>query len=130
MAVRIRLKRTGARNAASYRVVAADTRSPRDGRFLETLGWYDPNRRPGENCRIDIERIEDWVRRGAQVSDTVRSLVKQTRRSAGQPVAEEDPAASEAAKAAETPDAAVPPESPAAGDVPAAEPADEDKSEG
>jgi len=116
MAVRIRLKRTGARNAASFRVVAADTRSPRDGRFLETLGWYDPKRPPGENCRIEVERLEDWVRRGAQVSDTVRSLVKQSRRPGGAPAAEEAPAA--------------PATPPAAGDAPAdAEAAEGDKSE-
>jgi small subunit ribosomal protein S16 len=69
------LTRTGARNKPSYRVVAADTRSPRDGRFIEELGWYDPTR-PRDVVRLDLDRIRYWMGRGAQVSDTVKSLVK------------------------------------------------------
>ena len=81
MAVKIRLTRTGAKNQASFRVVATDTRFPRDGRFLETLGWYDP-KREGETFHLDLDRIEYWTGHGAQLSDTVRSLCRQARRSA------------------------------------------------
>jgi small subunit ribosomal protein S16 len=78
MAVSIRLRRTGGKNEVSYRVVAADSRSPRDGRFLEILGWYDPKRK-GDNCVLKMDRIEHWKSRGAQLSDTVCSLVRKTR---------------------------------------------------
>ncbi len=79
MAVKIRLTRTGARNAASYRIVAADTRSPRDGRFIETLGWYDP-KMSENNFDLKMDRIDYWTANGAQASDTVKSLVKRARR--------------------------------------------------
>jgi small subunit ribosomal protein S16 len=75
MALKIRLTRTGARNKAAFRVVAADTRFPRDGRFLEVLGWYDPKMN-GVNFKIEKDRIEEWKRKGAQISDTVRNLLK------------------------------------------------------
>ena len=75
MAVKIRLTRTGAKNSASFRVVAADSRSPRDGRFLETLGWYDPKLK-GDNSSLKLNRIDHWVKEGAEVSPTVRSLIK------------------------------------------------------
>lgn len=81
MAVRVRLRRTGSKNNACYRVVAADVRSPRDGTCLETLGWYDP-RREGVNFELDIERIDYWLDHGAKISDTVGSLVKKARRAA------------------------------------------------
>ena len=79
MSVKIRLKRTGARNTPGFRVVVADARSPRDGRFLETLGWYNPTMTSG-NVKIDRERYAHWVAQGAQVSDTVRSLLKRMNR--------------------------------------------------
>ena len=79
MAVKIRLRRTGCNNCVSYRVVATDGRSPRDGKFLETLGWYDP-KREGENYQIDMERVAFWQGRGAQVSETVASLLRRMRR--------------------------------------------------
>lgn len=79
MAVKIRLTRMGARNAARYRVVATDARAPREGRVLETLGWYDPTRTEG-NCEIKLDRIDFWKERGACVSDTVSSLVKKVRK--------------------------------------------------
>ena len=75
------MTRTGAKNSASYRIVAADRRSPRDGKCLEVLGWYDP-KLDGRNCEIKLDRIEHWKRNGAQLSDTVRSLVKQSAQSA------------------------------------------------
>jgi len=78
MSVKIRLTRTGARNSPCYRVVAADTRSPRDGGNLEILGWYDP-KREGKNFLIKSERIVDWEQRGANVSATVKSLLKRAR---------------------------------------------------
>jgi small subunit ribosomal protein S16 len=75
MAVKIRMRRTGATNDPSFRVVATDSRFPRDGRFLETLGWYNP-KAEGINVKVDRERMNYWVSKGAQVSDTVRSLLK------------------------------------------------------
>ena len=79
MAVKIRLRRTGCSNCVSYRVVATDGRSPRDGKFLEMLGWYDP-KREGENYKIDLERVAFWQARGAQLSETVASLLRRNRR--------------------------------------------------
>ena len=79
MAVKIRMTRTGTRNCVCYRVVAADARSPRDGAMLEILGWYDPKQK-GVNFEINEERIQYWRDRGAQMSDTVRSLLKRAGR--------------------------------------------------
>lgn len=79
MAVKIRMKRTGARNDACFRVVAADVRSPRDGKNLETLGWYTPGAK-GQTFELKMDRIEHWIGNGAQVSDTVASLIKQARK--------------------------------------------------
>lgn len=90
MSVKIRLKRTGARNAPSYRVVVADARSPRDGKFLETLGWYDP-KMANAGMKLDIERYAYWVAQGAQASDTVRSLAKKASRMAAEAPAEMPP---------------------------------------
>jgi len=81
MAVKVRMTRTGARNSASFRVVAADSRFPRDGRFLEVLGWYDP-KLEGRNFELKLDRIEHWRKRGAQLSDTVRNLVKKAKEDA------------------------------------------------
>ncbi len=75
MAVRIRLKRTGAKKAPHYRVVVADSRSPRDGRFIEELGYYNPVADPAV-IQIDAEKAVDWLKKGAQPSDTVRTLFK------------------------------------------------------
>ncbi len=102
MAVKIRLTRTGARNAACFRVVAADSRSPRDGRFIETLGWYDP-RKTGKNFELKLDRIQYWQGVGAQCSHTVTSLVKRAEvepevEAAPAPV-EDTPAPAEAAPA-------------------------------
>ncbi len=81
MAVRIRLKRTGAKNAPAFRIVVADGRSPRDGRFIEELGTYMP-RRKGENFTINLERANYWVEKGAQPSETVASFLREARRKA------------------------------------------------
>lgn len=75
MSVKIRLKRMGAKNAPSYRVVVADSRSPRDGRCIEEIGSYDP-KRPGVNYILDLERARYWVGVGAQPSETVASFIK------------------------------------------------------
>ena len=82
MAVRIRLKRTGAKNQPVYRVVVADSRSPRDGKFIEELGTYHPSVK-GENYTLNLERARYWIGVGAQPSDTVASMIrKATRKSA------------------------------------------------
>ena len=75
MAVKIRLRRMGARNNPFYRVVVADSRSPRDGRFLEELGYYDPKSDPAV-ISIDKEKAEEWIKKGAQPTDTVKRLLK------------------------------------------------------
>jgi small subunit ribosomal protein S16 len=75
--VRIRLRRMGTSKLAFYRIVAADSRKAQDGRFLDVLGYYDPLRRPQE-IRVDEARIFDWMKRGAQVSETVRSILRRT----------------------------------------------------
>jgi small subunit ribosomal protein S16 len=75
MAVRIRLKRTGAKNAPSFRIVVADSRSPRDGKFIEEIGSYDPKQK-GTNFKMDLERAKYWVSKGAQPSETVASMIK------------------------------------------------------
>ena len=75
MSVKVRLTRTGANRDNNFRVVATDTRNPRDGRFIEILGWYDPKKK-GVNFGLKLDRIEHWVKNGAIVSETVRSLLK------------------------------------------------------
>jgi small subunit ribosomal protein S16 len=79
--VKIRLRRIGTRNVPAYRIVVADIRSPRDGRFIENLGTYDP-RKAGDNFRVDLDRAKYWVQKGAQPSDTVRSILKKAERAA------------------------------------------------
>ncbi|MBP3372498.1 MAG: 30S ribosomal protein S16 [Clostridia bacterium] len=75
MSVRIRLKRVGAKKAPVYRIVVADSRAPRDGRFIEEIGFYNPIANPAE-LRVDLEKANEWIRKGAQPSDTVRGLLK------------------------------------------------------
>jgi ribosomal protein S16 len=74
MAVKIRLKRMGAKRAPFYRIVAADSRAPRDGRFIEQLGTYDPTKNPAA-VTLKEEEILKWLNDGAQPSDTVRNLL-------------------------------------------------------
>jgi small subunit ribosomal protein S16 len=83
MAVSIRLRREGARNRPYYKVVVADSRSPRDGKFIEILGTYDP-KKPDHNSTLQLDRIEHWISRGAQPSDTVRSLIKKNKKQSDQ----------------------------------------------
>ncbi|HOB20450.1 MAG TPA: 30S ribosomal protein S16 [Candidatus Atribacteria bacterium] len=75
MAVKMRLKRMGAKKSPFYRVVVADSRYPRDGRFIEEIGYYNPNTNPSE-IKIDAEKAREWLRKGAQPTDTVRALLK------------------------------------------------------
>lgn len=75
MAVRIRLKRIGAKNAPAYRVVIADSRSPRDGRFIEEVGCYEPTKK-ADTFKLDLERIKYWLGKGAQPTETVASLIE------------------------------------------------------
>ena len=75
MAVTIRLRRTGAKKAPSYRVVVADSRYPRDGRFIEEIGYYDPLTEP-VTIKIDMEKANNWIQNGAQPTDTVKALLK------------------------------------------------------
>jgi small subunit ribosomal protein S16 len=81
MAVSIRLRREGAKNRPYYKVVVTDSRSPRDGKFIEIIGTYDP-KKTGHNSTLKVDRAEYWIARGAQPSDTVRSLLKKTKKQA------------------------------------------------
>jgi len=81
MSVKVRLRRTGGKNDICYRVVATDSRSPRDGSYLEGLGWYDP-KKTGVNFQVRVDRIQYWESKGAIVSDTVRSLVRKAKKAA------------------------------------------------
>ncbi len=75
--VKIRLKRTGKKKDPSYRVVVADERMPRDGRFIEEIGFYNPMTEPAQ-IKIDAEKAQKWIKNGAQPSDTVRALLKKS----------------------------------------------------
>lgn len=75
MAVRMRLKRMGAKKAPFYRIVVADSRSPRDGKFIEQVGYYDPTKEPAV-IKVDEEIAKKWLSTGAQPSDTVKKLLK------------------------------------------------------
>ena len=79
MAVAIRLRREGARNHPYYKIVVADQRSPRDGKFIEILGTYDP-KQEGENWKIALDRAEYWVGVGARPSQTVNSIITKARK--------------------------------------------------
>ena len=73
--VKIRLRRMGAKKAPFYRIVVADSRYPRDGRFIEEIGIYDPVAEPA-NLKVDVDRAQAWIKSGAQPTDTVRALLK------------------------------------------------------
>ncbi len=75
MAVRIRLKRMGAKKKPFYRIVVADSRFPRDGRFIEELGYYNPTTKP-TTFEVDAEKVQQWVSKGAKPSDTVKALLE------------------------------------------------------
>ena len=75
MAVKIRLRRMGAKKAPFYRIVVADSRYPRDGRFIEEVGYYDPTKEPSV-IKIDEEKAKTWLAKGAPPTDTVKALLK------------------------------------------------------
>lgn len=75
--VKIRLMRTGMKGAPSYRIVVADSRSPRDGRFIEILGWYNPLTKPA-TVKFDEEKMAQWIKNGAQPTDSVQQLFRTT----------------------------------------------------
>jgi small subunit ribosomal protein S16 len=75
MAVKIRLRRMGAKKAPFYRIVVADSRFPRDGRFIEEIGYYDPTKKPSV-IEVDSEKAKIWISNGAKPTDTVRALLK------------------------------------------------------
>lgn len=77
MAVKIRLKRIGAKKAPFYRVVVADSRYPRDGRFIEEIGYFNPISNP-EEIKIDADAAKKWISNGAQPTDTVKALLKKS----------------------------------------------------
>ena len=77
MAVKIRLRRMGQKKAPFYRIVVADARSPRDGRFIEEIGTYNPLMNPSE-FKVDAEKVQKWIKNGAQPTDTVRALLKKS----------------------------------------------------
>ena len=81
MAVKIRMKRVGAKNKPVFRIVVADSRSPRDGKFIEELGTYLP-RQKGDNFTMDLERAKYWLSKGAQPSETVASIIKKAAKAA------------------------------------------------
>ena len=75
MAVKIRLRRMGAKKAPFYRIVVADSRYPRDGRFIEEIGYYNPVTDPAD-IKVDAEKAKKWISNGAQPTDTVRGILK------------------------------------------------------
>ncbi|MBQ6381515.1 MAG: 30S ribosomal protein S16 [Clostridia bacterium] len=75
MAVKIRLRRMGAKKAPYYRIVVADSRYPRDGRFIEEIGVYNPLKEPAE-VKVDAEKAKQWISNGAQPTDTVKAILK------------------------------------------------------
>ena len=77
MAVKIRLRRMGAKKAPFYRIVVADSRYPRDGRFIEEIGYYDPTKNPSV-VKVDADKAKEWIKNGAQPTDTVKKILKDT----------------------------------------------------
>ena len=75
MAVKIRLRRMGAKKSPFYRIVVADSRYPRDGRFIEDIGYYNPLEEPAV-VKVDVEKAQKWIANGAQPTDTVKDLLK------------------------------------------------------
>lgn len=75
MAVKIRLRRMGAKKAPFYRIVVADSRYPRDGRFIEEIGYYDPTKEPSV-VKVDADKAKKWIENGAQPTDTVKAILK------------------------------------------------------
>ena len=98
MAVIIRLRRDGTKNSPYYRIVVADKHSPRDGKFLELIGTYDPKKK-GDNSTIKLERAAHWMKLGALPSDTVKSILKKAKAKSAKAEKEAAAAEKESAKA-------------------------------
>jgi small subunit ribosomal protein S16 len=128
MAVSIRLRREGAKNRPYYKVVVADSRSPRDGKFIEIIGTYDP-KKPDHNSTLKLDRIDHWISKGAQPSDTVRSLIKKNKKQVtaapAEAAAPESPAEEASAPVDEAPAAPAAEESAPADEAPPAAPVNE-----
>ena len=77
MAVKIRLRRMGAKKAPFYRIVVADSRYPRDGRFIEEIGTYDTTKDPAD-IKVDVDKAQQWIKNGAQPTDTVKAILKKS----------------------------------------------------
>ena len=105
MAVRVRLTRVGSKKNPIWRVVVTDQRSPRDGRFIETIGHYNPQTEPS-TIRLDQERLQHWLARGAQPSGSVKQLVKAHAKNGGEPAPPQDAAAVPADAGAGEPESA------------------------
>ncbi|MBA4370787.1 MAG: 30S ribosomal protein S16 [Coriobacteriaceae bacterium] len=135
MALRIRLARAGAKKQPFYRIVAADSRAPRDGRFIEILGRYNPRTEPS-TVEMDVEKVRAWIAKGAQPSETVVKLIaiaegtKDAPKAEGATVSKKAAAKADAAAKAAAEPAPAPPEpaaeEAAAEEAPAEEPADEE----
>lgn len=126
MAVKIRLRRAGKVNEPSHRIVVADGRSPRDGRFIENIGIYDPRHKTE---RVDLARVDYWLSRGAQASETVAAIIKRARAGvpmSPKPVDRTAAAPTEAAEAAEAAEPTAPAETAQESAPPAAAPAPAD----
>jgi small subunit ribosomal protein S16 len=103
MSVRIRLRRVGRKKQPSYRIVVAESRTPRGGTYLDTVGFYNPRREPVE-LRVDLAKVDGWVEKGAGLTPTVASLVRRARiMEAAQPAESEAASAAPAAKATQEP---------------------------
>ena len=119
--VKLRLRRVGNRNRPVYRVVVADQRLPRDGRFIEEIGTYNPLQKDN-NFRLDLDRVDYWLGVGAQASDTVASFIKKARKAADGSTVETNseaapaPAAEESTPALAAEEAALEPETNKSGD--------------
>ena len=106
MSVKIRLRRTGRKKQPSYRLIVADSTTPRNGQYLDSLGTYNPLVKPAD-LRIDLEKVDRWIASGAEVSDTAASLIRKARRGGDSKVAvrpvgpDEKPAAADVVAAAE-----------------------------
>lgn len=92
MAIKIRLRRMGSNKKPFFRVVVTDVRRPNEGRFLEALGWYDPKKK-GANYELKTDRIEHWLKQGALISDTARSLLNKSKAAAKRPAPQPAPIA-------------------------------------
>lgn len=86
MSVKIRMKRVGTKNTPAFRIVVADSRSPRDGKFIEEIGTYNPLKK-GENFSLKLDRAQYWISKGAQPSDTVASFIKKAGKVVAAPAA-------------------------------------------